>query len=270
MAVRRILLSLAVGLIAVWPAALAGADTGVDWTATPPDSGRVVGNEVEVKGPGTHRLTVITAPGIQVDGYAIEGTVRYEAVDGTGYLEMWSYMADGSRYFSRTLADSGPMASLIGDSPARPFELPFSLNGADGPQRVEVNVVLPSRGTVWVGPLTLVGFRSNSAWWSERTSILVGAALGGAAGLSGAAIGLLSRKLERRPWVEAILRGGLLAGMAVVVVGGVALAVSQPRYVWYPLLLIGTILLVVFGALWPTMRRNYAAAELRRMRALDV
>lgn len=266
---RRVLLSVAAGLVALWPAALAGAITGIDWTVTPPESGRVVGTEVEVDGPGTHRLVVITDPGIETDRYVIEGTVHYEGVDPSGYLEMWSYMADGSRYFSRTLADGGPMASLSGDSPTRPFELPFSLNGAEGPQRVEVNVVLPSQGRVWVGPLELVGFGPQAAWWSEGTSNLLGATLGVLAGLSGAAVGLLSRRLDKWPLVELILKGGLGVGGSALSVGLAALAFAQPRYVWYPLVLIGAIGVTVFGALWPAMRRNYHAAELRRISALD-
>jgi len=38
-------------------------------------------------------------------GYVVRGRVQHRDVEGTAYLEMWSLMPDGSRYFSRTLAE---------------------------------------------------------------------------------------------------------------------------------------------------------------------
>ena len=49
------------------------------------------------------------APAVTGDSYAITGKVAYEGVEGDGYLEMWSVFPDGSRYFSRTLDDAGPL-----------------------------------------------------------------------------------------------------------------------------------------------------------------
>ena len=37
------------------------------------------------------------------------------------------------------------MAALTGDSDGRAFELPFYLNGAAGPERIEINLVLPEK-----------------------------------------------------------------------------------------------------------------------------
>jgi hypothetical protein len=49
----------------------------------------------------------------------------------------------------------------------------------------------------------------------------------------------------------------------------VAVATSQPYGVAYPILLMGVILVVVFGGLLPVAKRAYADHELRRIRALD-
>ena len=234
-----------------------------------PETGEVMGREVRVEGIGTHRLVTFADPGIEGDSYFVRGSVRYEGVGGSGYLEMWSFFADGSEYYSRTLATEGPVGSLSGDSAGRAFEVPFFLNGVDGPDRIEFNVVLPEDGTVWVGPLTLDGFGPSSAWWTERQAGVIGAMCGALAGLSGAVIGILGGRRRGRSLVEGLLWGGLAVGVVAVLAGGGALLASQPRHVWYPLILIGVVLAVVDGALLPTMRRNYAAAELHRMHALD-
>jgi hypothetical protein len=135
---------------------------------TPPLTGEVVGDEVHIEGPWHHRLLTVDDPGIDRDVYVVRGTIRFENVVGTGYLEMWSYFPDGGAFFSRTLTESGPMAALSGDSSEREFELPFLLNGASVPERVEINVVLPDRGDVWIGSLVLEGFGGSSHWWSVR------------------------------------------------------------------------------------------------------
>lgn len=266
---RRTLLSFLALVAMLSIAAPAWATETIDWAETPPESGTRAGSEVEIVGPGTFRIVTIHEPGIVADQYEVSGTLRHSGVDGVAYLEMWSYFGDGDAYFSRTLATEGPRASISGDSSGREFLLPFSLNGSAAPARIEVNVVLPADGTVWVGPLDLEGVSNGSIWWSERTSSVMGGSLGIAAGLSGAVIGLLSGRRRARRAVVGLLVGGMVVGLLSLVAGGAAALWSQPRHVWYPLVLIGAILMVVDGALLPTTRRSYAAAELHRMRALD-
>ena len=204
---RRVLLSCLMVVVVAWPAAAASAAEEIDWTVTVPSSGTVIGDEVRIEGPGTHRLLTIVDPGIEGDDYLIEGTVRYEGVEPAGYLEMWSFFADGGAYFSRTLAEDGPSAALVGASPRRTFEVPFVLNGSAGPERIEFGVVLPDAGTVWVGPLTLGQVASSTAWWSERRAAQIGATLGVLAGLSGAVIGMLGGRRRGPP-----PRGGAARG----------------------------------------------------------
>jgi peptidoglycan/LPS O-acetylase OafA/YrhL len=98
---------------------------------------------------------------------------------------------------------------------------------------------------------------------------MIGASLGVIAGLLGAAVGILNGRRRNPRLTEALLTAGVGIGVIALVLGGFALLVDQPWHVAYPLLLTGLILTIVNAALLPQMRRNHAAAELHRMRALD-
>jgi hypothetical protein len=210
--------------------------------------------------------------------YALAGRVRHEAVAGQAYLEMWSVFASGERYFSRTLATSGPSRSLHGTSRWRPFLLPFrSEPGRAAPRQLELNAVLPGGGTVELGDVRLVQYAAGEdpftpmgAWWNDRTAGLVGAAYGSIVGCLGGLMGLLVSLGRGRSFVLASLKA--LAGLGVVslAAGVAALLLRQPYGVYYPLLLSGAISAAMpFWAL-PLARRRYQEAELRRVRARDV
>jgi hypothetical protein len=220
---------------------------------------------------GTYALTVFTAPKVAADGYAVSGEVRYDDVQGQAYLEMWSVFADGSRYFSRTLAAGGPQGILTGTSDWRPFGLPFYLNGAAAPERLEINAVLPGPGTVSVRTVRLGGLDTlpHVGWWSDRAAGLVGAIGGSLIGIFGALMGWLVSKRRARNFTLSAMAVATALGAALLVAGLVALATSQPYSTWFPLLLAGAILVPVFGLNRRTAQRAYAEAELRRMQALD-
>jgi len=101
-------------------------------------------------------ILAIDAPGVKAPRYLFRGEVRGEGIEGQGYLEMWSFFAGGGRYFSRTLAQAGPMGSLSGTFASRPFILPFTAEPGMVLEKLAVNVALPGRGTVVLGPLRLV------------------------------------------------------------------------------------------------------------------
>jgi hypothetical protein len=108
-------------------------------------------------------LFTIDSPPIASMNYAVSGEIKYEGVQGDGYLEMWNYFpppepgAGEVKAFSRTLDVSGPMGKLSGTSNWRSFSLPFNRAGsASPPTRLEVNLLLPGRGVVFIGPLSLV------------------------------------------------------------------------------------------------------------------
>ena len=110
----------------------------------------------------TVHVVTIEEPPITTDKYALTGRVRCDGVQGEGYLEMWNVFDGGKAFFSRTLGKRGPLKSLAGTSGWRRFVLPFySKKGLSPPRKLVVNVVLPGRGTVVLGPLRLVQYEGR-------------------------------------------------------------------------------------------------------------
>jgi hypothetical protein len=180
----------------------AQAQTVIDWTSNEPLTGTVVDGElfVDVSAQGVYPLLVIEGPNVQPPRFQVDGTVRHEDVDGIAYFEMWTVLADGSRYFTRTLAESGPLESMTGTSEERPFSLPFELGeGGPVPVRLEINLATEGSGRFWVGPLSIassggeptttaatpttsVANEDNgptggtNTWWALAALVVVGAA----------------------------------------------------------------------------------------------
>lgn len=231
---------------------------------------------------GTVRVLELPDPKITQASYAIEGKVKYENVKGNGYIEMWSHFPDGSAYFSRTLDTSGPMGVLRGKSNWREFKLPFFSEPGKTPSKLEVNIVLPEGGTVWLGPATFKdgiagGAPANraadkgsaAAWWGPAQGGRIGGILGTTLGLCGAVIGILGSRPRRRRVVISLMSAMLVMCGLLLVVGLLALLMGQPYAVWYPLTLSGAIGVAVMGGLLPVIKRSLAEEELRRMTALD-
>ncbi len=227
-------------------------------------------------GPSSVRILTIESPPIASSRYALVGEVRYEGVEGRGYLEMWNVFAE-TRSFSRTLADAGPLESLSGSAGWRRFVLPFfNLEGGPPPIRLEVNVVLPGRGTVYLGPLQLVQYGPgenplavSGQWWTDQQAGLIGGSLGTFLGCVGGLIGWLGGKGRARMLVLGLMWFVILFGLALLGIGLAALGLSQPPTVYAPLLLVGLLCVVIMGVNVRPLERRYREAELRRMRALD-
>lgn len=274
-----------VGCVAVciWASVGAAKDTvrEFSWSELKKTSQLTVG-EIEV-GPGQHEqlkidnpknepMTVTLLdfdnPGITSFHYGIEGRVRCENVQGKSYLEMWSWFADGNRYYSRTLGESGPMQHLEGTSDWRPFALPFFGNAESGlPTRIVVNAVLVDRGTVYLSPITLCQFPDG--WWTERDAGWIGGVGGSIVGLLGALIGTLGGFGKARRFVLLLTTALVGLGVLCLILGAAAFALGQPYAVYYPLLLFGIITTAVCGGNLPILRRRYQQIELRRMTAMD-
>jgi len=227
--------------------------------------------------PKTIQLLVLEEPGISTSKYALVGQVRCEDVKGKGYLEMWNYFADGSHFFSRTLGQSGLLQNLEGSCPWRPFALPFFMGKrTDRPTRLVVNVVLPGRGTVVLGPLRLVQYSADEnplavagAWWDDQTGGLIGGILGAVFGCLGGLIGTLGGTGKFRGLTIGLARTTCFLGVLLCAVGLIALLQSQPYAVWFPLVLTGFILTSVMGGSLPVIRNRYQQIELRKMTAAD-
>jgi hypothetical protein len=229
--------------------------------------------------PGGRRTTVTTVetPPITTICWAIRGDVRHRDVQGNGYLEMWSFFPDGSRFFSRTLAGAGPMKSLSGTSGPRPFVVPFfSKEEIPAPVRLELAVVLPGGGEVELSNTALVQYRpgedpltASGAWFSDSSAGLVGGLFGGILGCVGALVGFLSSRGKARGLVLSLSRGTVGIGVVLVLAGAVSFLLGQPPGVWGTFFLVGFIAAAVMGSNLPAIRKRYEEAELRRMQSLD-
>ena len=234
----------------------------------------------EVRAAETGAIPVLTdsKPGRPLSPYQVTGEVRYEGVH-SGFLEMWNHFppsapgAPGQSYFSRTLADSGPLGKLEGTSAWRPFVLPFFPEGASGPpSRLELNVVLPDGGSVWLRNVRLS--TSDSTEWADpiaagRLLGLIGGSAGGAIGLLSGLVGLCLRKATGRTLVTV----AIVAMIVVAITGGGAIIwLSAKSHLWWALS-IGAVVAIfpVFHALkqWKEACRVFGEREFRRMQAAD-
>ena len=282
---RHVLASAGMALL-VATRTVAAQDQTIDWSRTAVTAGVVRAGEgpggtaalelrATASAPMSFHLVTIDHPQIAGPRYVVSGEVRYRDVEGQGYLEMWTVFPDGQRFFSRTLAAQGPLAALHGESNWRRFELPFDVSGASQtPSRLEINLGLPGRGAVWIGPMhlqraTAQAGATQGGWWSARSGTLFGAMLGSVVGVVGAIIGVLGGRGRARRLVLGLLVGLITVGGCLALVGVAAAFGSQPRHVWYPLVVIGGAAGLIGLVILPTMRRRFAADELRRIDALD-
>ena len=207
--------------------------------------------------------------------YIVQGKVRYKNIEGDAYLEMWNVMPDGSRYFSRTLAEVGPMRKISGSSDWRDFELPFNLMDHK-PEYVdlEINIVMPGKGSIELASLTVSDAGTVTAG-SVGSAALLGAILGGAVGLYGGLLGVVAGLLvphgKGRQVVAGLFLFGFILGVVLLVLGIIAFTVRLPFGVFFPLAFVGVDLMILLPILYYTaVRKGYAQAELRKMQALDV
>jgi hypothetical protein len=219
--------------------------------------------------PLTVRLMTVSNPPVTGQFYALTGEVRYEKVQGDGYLEMWNCFATmkpsfpEEKYFSRTLGDSGELAKISGTSGWRKFSLPFYRTGSSSPPtRLEVNLVLPGSGTVYLRPSTV-------GWWSEGQAGLIGGIGGSVIGCFGALLGTLCGFGKARRFVLTMIMILSALGILLALAGIVALVQKQPYSVYYPLLLGGFICAPVFGVNLRAVRKRYDDLEIRRMTSMD-
>jgi hypothetical protein len=112
----------------------------------------------------------------------------------------------------------------------------------------------------------------SEVWFNPSTFGAYYGAIGGTVvGLSGAAIGtfagVLAPRGRGRRWVLGAMLVIVILGIAQLALGIAALSSGQPYGVWYPPALIGLMSAVIFGSLFPVVRKRYAEAERRRLEA---
>ena len=273
MTLRPLWLVCAATLAFVSPARGEGPLARLSWSDALPDEAVVQADgtiTVDSEASGVSvTVSSLARPGIQTDRYVVTGEIRYEGVEGKGYVEMWSVFDEG-RYFTRTNLDQGPMRALEGSSDWRPIALPFDATGASSPPReLIVNVVLPGAGQVTLRPLTLG--EGDASWGAGG-----GSSFGFWGGLAGALVGVFGGVLG---WLGGAgrARGLVLGGFRALAVFGALLLgvglfglVSGWAYAsYYPPLIVGAVTLMVTVLTMPRLARRYQELELRRMSALD-
>ncbi len=263
----------------------------ISWTALKAE-GTLAGGEVVPRGAGspfetlrvanpdgmprTISLFVIDGAGVKSSRYLFRGEVRGEGIEGQAYLEMWSFFAGGGRYFSRTLAQAGPMAALGGTFRFRPFLLPFTAEPGMAPEKLAVNVAFPGRGAVSLGKVSLVElepgdefFVAPGSWLTPRQISLFGGIGGSILGLLGAVVGIFASRGQARGLVLALLKGMFALGVVALLAAVAGWWRAQPSELLFTFLLFGVVCTVVPAGLFGKVRRDYEEKEFRRMRAFD-
>jgi hypothetical protein len=237
-----------------------------------------------VPGEPLQLLIELTDPAISSPVYALKGMVRYENVQGDGFLQLDSHFGEAGTFFSKSLAAAGPLGKLSGSSDWRPFVLPFYANSGDQaddasplPEKLSLSLFLPGSGTVSIGEVGLYQYASGEdplqsagQWFGNRGAALLGGIGGALIGLWGALIGIVSSRGKARRFVLGSANVLLVIGIASVVGGVVALSTAQPYMVYYPLLLIGIILVAVIGKMRSSLSARYEQLELKTMQSMDV
>src|SRR5262249_22316068 len=143
--------------------------------------------------------------------------------------------------------------------------------------RLELNVFLPARGTVYVGPIELKGLGSQgfagatlgNAWWSNRTAGVFGGLLGALVGCLGTLLAWLSGQARARSFVLGALQAMVVLGAILGIGAAIALVMRQPYAVWFPLGLGALLLLGIMPSRLRECRKQYEEKELRRMASVD-
>ena len=237
-----------------------------------------------VPGKQQQLLLELPDPGITLPVYALKGMVRYDDVQGDGFLQLDSHFGDLGTFFSKSLATAGPLGKLSGSSDWRPFVLPFYANSggqADAaaplPDKLTLSLVLPGAGSVLIRDVAVYQYASGEdplqaagQWFGGRSAGLLGGIGGALIGLWGALIGVLASRGKARHFVLGSANALLVIGIASLVGGVAAVTTAQPYAVYYPLLLIGIILVVVFGKMRGNLSARYQQLELKKMQSMDV
>jgi|GEM_PF-5267723 len=123
-------------------------------------------------------LFSIESPAVTRSSYVIRGQVKCR-LDGNGYLEMWSHLPlekggteAGPPFFSRTLAEVGPLRRLRGEQDWRTFELPAIVNDGSGrrPLLLEINASLPAEAELSLKELELIQPYPGAVAFDRRKS----------------------------------------------------------------------------------------------------
>lgn len=231
--------------------------------------------------PLTVQLLSISKPGFSNLVYGVTGSIKFDKVQGDAYLEMLSLFPPaqpgqmGREYFTRTLGEAGEMRKISGTSDWRKVSLPFDRTGtATPPDRLQINLYLPGRGTVYFRPLSLNKYGDeagtvSASWWSASAASWIGGIGGPVIGCLGGLLGALAGRGKARGLVLALWQMLIIAGVVSLIAAVIGFIVKQPDFVTTPLLIFGVVLTTVMGVILPTAKKRYHELEIRRMASID-
>jgi hypothetical protein len=104
-----------------------------------------------------------------------------------------------------------------------------------------------------------------------KFGLFYGAIGGTVVALSSAALAVAAAKLaplgKGRNFVLGSFAFMIAIGLVNLVIGFYALSSHQPYGIWYPFVIIGTVVTIVYGALRPMLQKRYKDVEARKIEA---
>lgn len=218
----------------------------------------------------------ITNVSLLKNANAIAWEMKYENVVSTNswigtyeLVEQYPPRARGGDYV--TNSDEFPLSGTRNWDRYGSVIRPAPYDNETKPIKLEIKLVLPSQGTVYLRPIKLIKWVNPNSdnWWTPQQSGLIGGIGGSLIGCLGGLIGLLVSKGKARNFVLASVKCFIVFGILLMIAGLTAAALKQPYAVWYALLLPGVILILVFSLNLNSIQRRYDELEIRRMTSMD-
>jgi hypothetical protein len=110
---------------------------------------------------------------------------------------------------------------------------------------------------------------ASHSWWPAKQAGIIGGIGGSVIGCFGGLLGCLGGFGKARRFVLTTAKIFIVLGILLIITGLAAIALKQPFFVWYVLLLPGFILTFVFGANMLLFKKRYEELEIRRMTSVD-
>lgn len=111
-------------------------------------------------------------------------------------------------------------------------------------------------------------------WWNNQTAGMIGGFAGAALGLWGAMFGitagLLVPKGKGKTAIRILVYPMIAVALVALGIGIVAITKDQPRSVWYPLVLLGGILIIQLGWMIPLLELTLRKIERKRLEAEEL
>jgi hypothetical protein len=221
-------------------------------------------------------LLMVTNSSLIQKANSIEWEMKYENVHYSSTSKLWAYLrffeifppqAAGGDNFTNYQDDD-----FNGTKNWDKYDFGFRRAPYDNqtrPNKLKLEICLPSTGTVYLRPVKLLGTAHSFDWWSEKQAGLIGGIGGSIIGCFGGLIGLLASRGKARKFVLALTKTFIVLGIFLLLAGATAAALHQPYAVYYPLLLMGFILTLVCSINLPSIQRRYDDLEIRRMASID-